>query len=143
VSHPYAAAGTYTATLTVTDNAGATGAEIKSVTTGQAHVGDLDGASTNRRSTWTAIVTITVHDSNHLPIANATVNGSWNGGGMGSCTTTGGGQCAVTRSTISKSNGTATFTVTNITHATLTYASTGNHDPDGDSSGTTITVKRP
>ena len=144
VGHTYTAAGTYTVTLLITDNSGATGTRSESVTVvAQAHVGDLDGASTNQRSTWTAIVTITVHDSNHLPVANATVSGSWSGGSTGSCATTGGGQCAVARSTISKGNANVTFTVANITHATLTYASTGNHDPDSDSNGTAITVKRP
>ena len=145
VSHTYTAAGSYTATLLITDNSGATGTRSENVTVAaHAHVGDLDGASTNQRSTWTAIVTITVHNSNHLPVANATVNGSWSGGGgIGACATNGGGQCAVARSTISKSNASATFTVATITHATLTYASTGNHDPDSDSNGTTITVKRP
>jgi PKD repeat protein len=144
-SHTYAGDGTFTVTLTVTDNLGARGTRSESVTVAvaQAHVGDLDGASTNQRSSWTAIVTITVHDSNHLPVANATVSGSWSGGGTGSCATNGGGQCAVARSTISKSNARVTFTVANITHATLTYASTGNHDSDSDSNGTTITVKRP
>jgi hypothetical protein len=36
-----------------------------------------------------------------------------------------------------------TFTVVTLTHATLTYASADNHDPDGDSNGSSITVKRP
>jgi hypothetical protein len=75
---------------------------------------------------------------------NATVNGSWSvGGGVGTCATNGAGQCAVARSKISKSNARVTFTVADITHATLTYASPDNHDPDGDGNGTAITVKRP
>jgi len=36
-----------------------------------------------------------------------------------------------------------TFTVGNVTHATLTYNSAQNHDPDGDSNGTLITLSRP
>jgi PKD domain/Beta-propeller repeat len=143
VSHTYAAAATYAVMLTVTDNAGATGTHSKSVTAGQTHVGDLDGASTIQRSTWTAIVMITVHDSSHQLVANATVSGSWSGGGgTGSCTTNGSGQCTVSKSLIPKRNASVTFAGVNITHATLTYASTDNHDPDGDSNGSSITVSR-
>ena len=36
-----------------------------------------------------------------------------------------------------------TFTVVNVTHATFTYKSADNHDPDGDSNGTAITLSRP
>jgi len=88
-------------------------------------------------------VTITVHDSNHRPVANATVSGSWSSGGSGSCTTNGTGQCAVSRSTIPKSTRSVTFTVVSVTHATLTYNAPDNHDPDGDSNGTVITLSRP
>jgi PKD repeat protein len=145
VSHTYATAGTYPITLTVTDNGGATGIQSKSLTVIQPsmHVGDLDRAVTNQRSTWTAIATITVHDSNHSLVANATVSGSWSNGGTGSCTTNGSGQCAVPRSTILKNTASVIFTVTNVTHASLTYSSPNNHDPDADSNGTTITVNRP
>jgi photosystem II stability/assembly factor-like uncharacterized protein len=145
VSHTYAAVGAFTATLTVTDNGGATGAQSKSVTVTQAvmHVGDLDRSITNQGSTWTAIATTTVHDSNHSPVANATVSGSWSGGGTGSCTTNASGQCVVSKSTIPKSTGSVTFTVVNVTHAMLSYQSADNHDPDGDSNGTSLTLSRP
>jgi len=144
VSHAYAA-GTYTVTLTVTDNGGATNTRSTSVTVTQPlmHVGDLDLSITNQGGTWTANATITIHDSNHSPVANATVSGSWSSGGTGSCTTSGSGQCAVSKSTIPKSTGSVTFTVGNVTHATLTYNSAQNHDPDGDSNGTLITLSRP
>jgi hypothetical protein len=35
-----------------------------------------------------------------------------------------------------------TFTVNAVTHATLTYSSSSNHDLDGDSNGSAITVSR-
>jgi hypothetical protein len=44
---------------------------------------------------------------------------------------------------ILKKTGSVTFAVVNVTHATLTYASAANHDPEGDSNGTSITVSRP
>jgi uncharacterized protein len=131
--------------LTTTDNGGATGAQSKSVAVTQSlmHVGDLDGSITNQGSAWTAMVTITVHDSNHGPVTNATVSGSWSNGGTGSCTTSGSGQCAVSAAAIPKSTRNAIFTVVNVTHATLSYQSADNHDPDGDSNGTSITLSRP
>ena len=145
VSHTYATGGSYLVTLTVTDNSGATGVQSKSLTVLQPlmHVGDLDGAVTNQGKTWTATVTITVDDSNYGPVANATVSGSWSNGGTGSCTTNGSGQCAVPKSTIPKNTASVIFTVVNVTHPMLTYKSSDNHDPDGDSNGTTITVNRP
>ncbi len=145
VSHTYPAGSTYTVTLTVTDNGGATGAQSQNVTVSPAfmHLGDLARASTNQGSTWTAIVTVTVHDSGHNPVANATVSSGWSNGGTGSCTTNGSGQCTVSQSTIPRKTGSVTFTVTNVTHATLTYRSAANHDPDGDSNGTRITVNKP
>jgi hypothetical protein len=81
-------------------------------------------------------VTITVHDGSHTPVANATVSGAWTSGGTGSCTTNPYGQCTVSRSGMPKKTGSVTFTVVNVTHATLTYGAADNHDPDGDSNGT-------
>ncbi|HEX6288617.1 MAG TPA: S8 family serine peptidase [Herpetosiphonaceae bacterium] len=110
------------------------------------HVGDLDAtrALVSSRA-WQATVTTTVHDASHGAIANATVTGSWSGGitGTGTCTTNASGQCSVTSGNISTKNASATFTVTNVTQASYTYQSSSNHDPDGDSNGTAITVARP
>jgi PKD repeat protein len=145
VSHTFAAGGTYTVTLTVTDNAAATGTQAQSVTVAppEMHVGDLDRASTSQQSSWTATVTITVHNSSHGPLANAAVSGAWNGGSTGSCTTNASGQCAVSRSGISKNTGSVSFTVTNVALAVFVYKPASNHDPDGDSNGTTISVIKP
>jgi serine protease AprX len=110
------------------------------------HVGDLDGVNANVNSkNWKATVTIRVEDASHNLVTNATVSGSWSGGysGSASCTTNGNGQCSVTTGNISKTKGSVTFTVNNVTHATLTYQSSANHDPDGDSNGTQITVYKP
>jgi hypothetical protein len=109
------------------------------------HVGDLDRASSSPSNKWTANVTITIHDANHNPVANATVRGAWSNGASGtaSCTTSSNGQCSVSKSDIPKGKNSVTFTVNNATHATLAYASANNHDPDGDSNGATIIVPRP
>src|SRR4029078_5919831 len=113
-SRTYAAGGTYTVTLTVTDNGAATGSQVQSITVvaPTMHVGDLDRASTMQSNSWTATVTITVHNSSHGPLANAVVSGAWNGGSTGSCTTTASGRCTVSRAGISRNTGSVTFTVT-------------------------------
>ncbi len=109
------------------------------------HVGDLDGASTNQGSTWTAIVTITIHDGAENPVSDATVSGAWSNGvsGTAQCITDSSGSCTVSQSGIGKRNASVTFTVDGVSHSTLTYQSADNHDPDGDSGGTSITVNKP
>ncbi|MFP3854868.1 MAG: hypothetical protein ACLFWD_11310 [Anaerolineales bacterium] len=109
------------------------------------HVGDLDGASTNQGSTWTALVTITIHDGAEGAVAEATVSGTWSGGASGTaqCTTGSTGSCTVSYSGIAKRSSTVAFTVDSVTHSTLTYQSADNHDPDGDSDGTSISVPKP
>jgi serine protease AprX len=117
------------------------------------HVGDLDGArawlSGNRA--WTATVTVTVHEGqapetgNPVLVQGATVTGTWSGGlsGTGTCTTGTGGTCSVTANNINKKKTSVTFTVNNVSKSNYSYVSTANHDPDGDSNGTSITVTRP
>jgi hypothetical protein len=111
------------------------------------HVGDLDGSSFWAWGSWVwrATVTIEVHDQNHNPVADATVSGAWSGGtsGSGQCTTASDGRCSITSGYIWRSRTSATFTVSDVTHATLTFAPADNHDPDGDSDGTAITINRP
>jgi hypothetical protein len=114
--------------------------------TGSSHVGDLDGAATiNRNSSWNPSITITVHDQSHAPVANATVSGSWSNGTTGgaSCTTGGGGSCVVRKSNVNKRSSGVTFTVTGVSHGSLAYSASANHDADGGSNGTTITVAKP
>jgi hypothetical protein len=107
------------------------------------HIADLDGVRTNQQNTWTAGVTITAHDGNHAPLANATVTGGWSIGGTSSCTTDGSGQCHVDRWAIPRRTQSVLFTVLSVTKPVFLYGSTDNHDPDGDSNGTSITVNRP
>jgi Tol biopolymer transport system component len=144
-SHTYGTDGTYLVSLVVTDNIGATGLKSGSVTVFRPtmHIGDLDGTRTNQQSTWTALVTITVHDMNHGPVANATVSGSWNIGGTGSCTTGASGQCVISKSTIPRNTKSVTFTIVDVTNALSVYRPFDNHDPEGDSNGTSITVINP
>ena len=108
------------------------------------HIGDLDGSSSGSGK-WTATVTITVHDANHNPVANATVSGNWSNGASGSssCTTNSNGSCTVSKSDIRRGRNSVTFTVNNVTRPASTYTSANNHDPDGGSNGTRIVIPRP
>jgi hypothetical protein len=141
-THTFPFANTFAVSLTVTDNIGATSVQQSHVTVSHPmHIGDLDGVRTNQKSSWTASVTVTVHNANHSPVADATVSGSWSIGGTGSCTTNVSGQCTLSRTTISRKTQSAMFTIVNVTNSTYLYRSVDNHDPDSDSDGTNITVR--
>ncbi len=110
------------------------------------HVGDLDNNSHNPGGpNWNARVRVTVHDVNHVAVTNAIVTAMVtfdSSSASVSCTTNGDGQCQLTLQ-ISDVVGSATITISNVTNAGFSYDATSNHDPDGDSDGTTITVSRP
>jgi len=109
------------------------------------HVGDLDGSSAPAKGAWAAAVEIEVHDTNHGLVSDATVTGDWSGGysGKSSCTTDDSGRCQVSTGNISKKKDIATFAVSGIAVAGYTYEPWGNHDPDGDSDLTSITINKP
>ena len=113
------------------------------------HVGDLDYTSDSQRGNWSATVAIRVDGFDEAPIAGAEVSGTFENDGVDSvrfCTTNASGTCAVTSPSYKKRDGTAVFTVDTVTGPVggpATYASAANHDDDGDSSGTAITVTKP
>ena len=106
------------------------------------HVGDLDAAGVVSGSRWNATVTIRVHDANGNPLANVTVYGKWTNGtsGSSSCVTNASGYCTVTKTRLSPLRLSVAFNVTNLTRSSFTYLSSANHDPDGDSNGTSILI---
>jgi len=112
------------------------------------HIGDLDGSATSQGPTWTAAVTVTAHDVADGLVGGATVTGNFSAGATGSdsCTTSittaGRGQCTITKAGIRKKVSRVTFTVSTVTHGSLTYDGASNHDPDGSSTGTAITIAR-
>jgi len=107
------------------------------------HIGDLDGSSRNVFWTiWAATVTMTVHNTDHNPVPSATVYGVFSdGSSVFQCTTGSNGRCSVQGYQWLRNS--LTFTVTDIYHVDLEYEPVNNHDPDGDSNGTSITVNRP
>jgi PKD repeat protein len=138
-SHTFSAAGAYGVVLLVTDNGGATGSITQQVTvsttpSGTASIGGLTSSASLRNGGWTARVTIFVVGSG-APVAGATVSGSWSNGTASSCTTDSTGTCAVVLN-VNKKTASVSWTLTGLTHATLTY------DPGGNVVST-ISINRP
>ena len=112
------------------------------------HIGDLDGVASRGSSSWSATVEIAAHDANHNLLNGVTVVGRWSRNGLNAntCTTGdlgGNGTCIVLFPSISLGAGQIRFTVTSVTGAGFTYQQTANHDVDGSSNGTVVTVQRP
>jgi hypothetical protein len=110
------------------------------------HVGDLDGSSSSgARNRWTAAVVITVHDAGDNPVSGASVNGTWSDGVSGSdvCVTDATGGCSNSRNNIKSNVSSVVFTIDGVSHPTLSYQPSANHDSDGDSDGTSVTVSKP
>jgi hypothetical protein len=109
------------------------------------HVGDLAGSVNNDGRTWSGTVMITVHDPTHGAVAGATVVGAWSreAGAATECVTDGGGTCTVSFAGLRKNIPSIGFSVSTVTLDGQTYAPGENHDSDGDSDGTTITVSKP
>lgn len=107
------------------------------------HVGDLDYVSGNNKNRWEAIVTITVHDSEENPVSGVFVSGQMSTKGRSpSCTTGSSGKCQVSLNGSNKDNS-ITFGVTELSGSGYNYSASENHDPDGDSNGTTIVTYQP
>jgi PKD repeat protein len=126
-SHTYAAGGTYTVQLTVTDNDGATASASSTVTVTAPPppepmwVGGLAATTTTARNTWTATVTIHVVDQ-FGPVGGVSVAGTWSAGSGGiSCITNSAGDCLVTSSSLNKKTTTVTYAVTGLTKVGWTY----------------------
>jgi hypothetical protein len=143
-----------TASHNFTDDNAANNQRSTNVTIGSTsnvmHVGDLDVVlATNSGTSWAATIEITVHDANHTPLNGATVVGSWSPTAAlatNQCTTGdlgGNGTCIVLNPAIKRTTKSVTFKVTSVTMSGRTYSAATNHDPDGDSNGTSIKVSKP
>lgn len=110
------------------------------------HIGDLDRSSVSVSSTrWKATVTIRVHTDSHQALSGVVVTVAWTNGASGtsSCTTNSSGVCTVSKTNISKSVPGVSLTITGASKSAFTYIPASNHDPDGESNGTTIIVLKP
>ncbi|MDQ8160495.1 MAG: S8 family serine peptidase [Gemmatimonadota bacterium] len=120
-------------------------AKLVNATFGQApamHVGDLEGVRTAMSKSWTASLTVTIHDRQEARVAGAVVAVSWSGAasGSGTCTTTSVGTCTLTRTGLSNGKTSITFTVTGVTKAGVQYLAVQNHDATINSNGTTFSI---
>jgi hypothetical protein len=109
------------------------------------HSGDLDGKKTDaNRGRWNAVVTVTAHDESEQAVDGVLVTGYWSTGASGSdqCTTgtAGPGQCEIVKRNLKSDVSGVTFTVSDLSGSDSSYDGTANHDPDGDSNGTTIII---
>lgn len=126
-THLYTTSATYEVTLTVTDAVGLSDSETKPVTVAgpsgpTMFVESLAGqGQSTGKNTWTATVTVVVGDTVGRLVPEATVHATWSSGGSATCITDGFGECSMTSSNLNKRSAGVTFTVTGVTHATLTY----------------------
>ncbi len=107
------------------------------------HVGDLDATTVKGSGSWQATVTIRVDAFSHAARSGAIVRGTWGNGLTGTCTTSAAGTCPVASGSLARKIQSTTFRVTSVSVGDLVYDSGANHDPDGSSNGTLITIARP
>ncbi len=131
----YSVPGTYTATLTVTDNAGLTDTRSVTITSG-AQTSEKSVSVANigmsLRNVWgrsEALATVTVRDNNGNLVPGATVSGSWSGvvSGSAALVTDSSGTASFVSARVSASAGSMfTFTVTGISQPGYGYDVTRN-----------------
>jgi hypothetical protein len=140
--------GVHDVALTVTDDTGAIGTDTTVITVAPAppppipgvHIGDLDGLRLDLpRGSWQAGVTVTVHNELESTVSGTEVTFTLSSGGTVGCTTGADGTCVVWSPVIKKKSGAVTFTAVSVAGG---YLPDQNHDPEGDSTGTAITVAR-
>jgi PKD repeat protein len=131
-AHTYASPGTYTATLTVTDNRGGTGSASVQIVVNQdpalvMHIGGISMALVSGGSGTSARATVRILNPSGLPVQGATVTANWTGLVKSTSTaTTDANGYAVLTSRASRKRGTFTVTVTGVSRSGYTYNPSAN-----------------
>lgn len=122
-SHTYTSPGTFTATLTVTDNEGLTDSATTIITvTRDIYVSALTLTSNSSTTAVSAGATVTIKNRAGDAIAGVTVTGTWSGVVSGTVSgTTNSSGVANLASPQSAASGTFTFTVTGVSASGYTY----------------------
>lgn len=131
-SHSYTRAGTFTATLTVTDSQGLTDTASASITVNAAlqvvYVRSISvGSAGTAKSGYQCTASVTVQNGDNTNVSGATVSGAWSGtvSGSGSAVTSSRGIASI-KSAKTKARGTCTFTVGNISSSGASYDASRN-----------------
>ena len=146
----FAAPGTYTVALTVTDDDGAPATVSAPVEVTVALHAALLTATTKRwtsasglTSYWSGAVTVAAHGVNERPIAGATITVAWTGAVVktSTCVTGLTGQCTLQSGTLSYGRSWVTLTVTSVSIPLGSYSGAANHTVTGP--GSAVTMIRP